>query len=274
MAILEVLSDNRNLVVPYASSIAINRGDLLYYDTTNKVVKPLTSWTTGASETVDQSSIAPIFAGVAFDTQLSTETNQMRVIVTDGVFDIDCVSNTYYPGDLVGVTWNGGTGLASQYVTKISGSSTVNSYLAIGEVVNPYGTSYQNFAGGTGLVATTRVRCRLVSRLFNAHWLLRNGLGALQGIGSKAMPGTANYQVLLTDPPILTIVPTAARTVTLPTEATANGLQFTIVNNNSSGYSLTLAGTTNTLIGNSTVGQGKTAVVVCDGTYWYSYVSA
>lgn len=272
MSISEKISDNRTLVVPFASNVAINIGDLLYWDNVNKVVKPLTSLATGASEQVDQSTVAPIFAGVANDVQLSTQSNQMLTITTDGIFDCDCVSNTYFPGDLIAPTWNGTSGLVAQYVTKISGSGTVNPYLAIGEVINPYGTTYSNT--GSSPVATTRVRCRLTSRLFWAYWMLRNGLGNLQGIGSKTLPGTANYQVLVSDPPILYMVPTAARTVTLPTEATANGLQFTIVNNSGGAYAITLAGTTNTLIGTSSIPQGKTAIVSCDGTYWYSTVSA
>lgn len=271
MAIIQVNSDNNNLALPFASSVAFNRGDLLYWDNVNKVVKPLTSLTTGASEVVDQSTITPIFAGVSWDIQLSGETNQIKNVITDGIFDVDCVSATYYPGQLVGVTWNGGSALANQYVTQAS-----NQYLAIGECVNPYmsGQAYNNWAGGTGLVATTRVRVRLTSRMFFAHWANRFGMGGLQGTGSKTLPGTAGYQVLLTDPPLLYMVPTAGRTVTLPTEATANGLQYTIINNSAGAFSITLAGTTNTIIGNPTVGQNKVATVFCDGTNWYSQVSA
>ena len=141
-------------------------------------------------------------------------------------------------------------------------------------VVDPYGKKYSNFAGGTGLVATTRIRVKFTSRLFWSHSFTRSGYGSSQGVGSKTLPGGANYQVLVTDPPILTMVPTAARTITLPLETISNGLQFTFVNQAATALNITLAGSGASLVGTATVGQGKTALVQCDGTNWYSVVSA
>lgn len=130
----------------FNGTLAVTVGDFMYYVTDD--VRPLTSLTTGASEAADQLTISKVFAGVAKDARTTSETGALTAfpIMTDLVAEYDCVSATFEIGDLVGVSWNGGSALANQVVTKVTAAN-----LAIGYATKRYAS------------ATTRVQCRILS---------------------------------------------------------------------------------------------------------------
>jgi len=134
MAGQEVLSDNNSLPLPFPASTAVARGDLLYWDTANFVCKPVALLTPGANEAADQTTVAPLFIGVAADVRLASEADNkgIRTVRVAGVFDYDCVSG-YTPklGDMVSVTRDGGAALVNQKVTNTGVTATT----AIGKVI-------------------------------------------------------------------------------------------------------------------------------------------
>jgi hypothetical protein len=269
VSIQNVLSDSKTLALPYPASTAVARGDLLYWDSVNKLVKPLTSKATLASEILDQAAVAAAFVGASWDVRLVSEitsftASDFRVVQIEGVFDTDCPSQIFYPGDLVGATWNGGTALANQVVTKVN-----NLALAIGVVVNGYGTAY-----GNNGVAVTRVRCRLLSRWCWDLCTSRPSMGDSQGIGATVL-ADSNITLTLASNPILSQAPSTARNITLPDEARSAGFTFYFTNNAGGATSVTFLGSAGGAIkGNSVVPQNKTAILWSDGTSWNGLVSA
>ena len=123
MAGFQVLDDNQTLPLPFPASTAISKFDLLYWDTTNKCVQPMSHLTPGASEAADQATIGPLFIGVSADVRLASEAdaNGIRTVIVDGIFDYD-VTSAYTPalGDMVSVTRNGGSALVNQVLTKVT----------------------------------------------------------------------------------------------------------------------------------------------------------
>lgn len=134
MTITNTLVDGTSIPLPFPASQAISIGDLLWWDATNKLAKPASLVTPGASEAADQATFAPIFCGIAGDVRLATETDAggIRRVITEGIFDADVVTG-YTPalGDLVSVTRNGGSALVNQVVTHTSVTKTT----AIGVVI-------------------------------------------------------------------------------------------------------------------------------------------
>lgn len=144
------LADNKTIRLPTASAVTMEVGDLCYWDDSANTALPLTSRTTEASEVLDQQAIAEIFAGVALNQRLSAETttgdNSRRDFSADGIFLFDCPSTTWEIGDLVGVSWNGGSAMANQVVAKVT------------EVGRAIGVCVERTTG-----AVTSVRVRLIS---------------------------------------------------------------------------------------------------------------
>lgn len=236
--------------LPPPASLAESIGDLMYYDTTNHVVKPFSAKTTLATEELDQADVARYFVGVANSARISTQTDatgSMRVI-TDRVFEFPCVSSTFEVGDLVGPTWNGGASLVDQTVAKVSFP-----HLAIGMVVKRYSS------------ATTTVKVRLTGK-FLMQMLEPRGIGSMQGTSSAA-GADADTTLTVKSAPIQVVVLTAARNYTLPAAAQSPGLMFFFVNNSAGAFSVVVkdAGA-NTI---ATIAQNKRGIVWCDGTNWF-----
>lgn len=269
MTVQNVLSDSKTLALPYPGSTAVLRGDFLYWDASIRLVRPLTSKATLASEILDQAAVAALFVGVSWDVRLASEVTQFtasdwRVVQIEGVFDADCPSQIFYPGDLVGPTWNGLSSLANQAVTKVN-----NVALAIGVVIHPYGGNY----GSSGL-PVTRVRCRLLSRWCWDLAHSRPGLGGSQGTGATVLADAAAVLTLASNP-ILSMAPTVARNVTLPDEARSAGFVFYFTNSAAGAVSVTFLGSAGgAILGNGVVPQNKTAYLWSNGTAWSGLVSA
>ncbi len=162
-----VLPDNltQDWLIPYAlasGAYGVAVGDLMY-DAGSGVAYPADRQSSQGSEAADQALFASKFVGVSQQQVLSTETNALKrlTVRTDCVVEITCVSNTFNPGDMVGIYSTGSTSPDPQKVDKVS-----NPALAIGVVTKYYGS------------ATTRVQCRLTAR---------NGT---EGIASKILAGS------------------------------------------------------------------------------------
>ncbi|MBY0523442.1 MAG: hypothetical protein K2R98_08580 [Gemmataceae bacterium] len=259
---LNVVSDNKTLELPVPASLAISIGDLCYWDSAAKQAKPITSLTTGASEIVDQAQVAANFVGVALDARLSGETdaNALRLFLADGICDFAIASGTYNLADLVGATWAGGAALVTQQLAKV-----LHEVQAIGRIVKQHGAS------------TTKVRCRLQSRIaWDLFTSSRSPVGYGNGTTATVLADSAITLTLDSDS-ILSMVPTAARNVTLPLEARAGavGKAFVFTNNSGGANTVTfLASGGGGIKGNGACPQNKTIYLWCDGTNWNGLVSA
>ena len=259
MTVKNSLADNLTELFPAPASYALNRGDLLYWDSSSHYVKGADARTDLTTLALNQADFAPLFAGVMQDQRLSTQTDSTSLVsvVTDGVFDCDCVSQTWEIGDLVGVARDSSG--SKNFPQKLDKALTPN--LAIGTIVRREAS------------ATTTCRVRLIARIGRdgVHQLTR-AVGGQQGQGIKAATD-ANTTLVVSDGPIVTMTPTATRTLTFPAAAQSKGLMFYVVNNGS-GQNITLTGDASNMKGTATLGGGKNAIVWCDGTNWNSIVSA
>lgn len=141
-----------------AASVAISVGDLLYWDSSAKALKPMDQYSASGTVNTDQAAIKDIFAGVALQGKLASDSStgypgfsgEVITFTPDALYEADCASGTFEPGDLVAVSIAAGTGagkVANQTVVK-----TTDAGEAIGYVVERYAS------------ATTKVRVRLIGR--------------------------------------------------------------------------------------------------------------
>ncbi len=153
---LDIPSDT--IAVPFAASKAVQVGDLMYWAST--VAKTANQQADGGTEAANQASFQQAFLGVAADQRLSSETDTPdRVIITDGIFDVSCVSSTFEVGDYVAaVEQASGDALENRKVVK-----TADASIAIGYAVKRYAS------------ATTTVRVRLISH-YLPNTVNRSGL--------------------------------------------------------------------------------------------------
>lgn len=264
MAVKEVLADNRTVTLPFPASTGIAVGNLLYWDSGAVLPKTASARADKGSLALNQADFAALFVGVMVDQRLATETStgndSRRAITLDGIFDVDCASLTWEVDDLVGIDRNATPTNYDSQVAKVT-----NPALAIGIVVK------------REPVAVTKVRCRLTaSKLWSDRLRRPLGLGGAQGVGSTAL-ADANGAVTVGNGPILTMVPTAGRNVTLPNEAIsgAMGLTFVFTNNSAGANSVTFqSSAAGSIKGNGVVPQNKTGYFWCDGTNWNGLVSA
>lgn len=159
MTNLAKFPDLDHVPYPYAGSIAVDIGDLLFVSSGYAV--PATSLTGTGSQSGDATAYAPDFAGVARERKLSTDAAGYIDVTPFWVGDVPCPATVWSVGDLVTVAENSGnTGLLSQQVQVTSDTS-----VAIGVCV----------ADSAGASATT-VRVFLQSRVTP---MSLSGLGAL-----------------------------------------------------------------------------------------------
>ncbi len=136
-------------------------GDLAWYDSTVPAVRKASTFADSGTAAATQAAFAALFAGRFLSKQLSTDATAHRATVEiDQVVEFPCASTTFVAGDFVTPTYTAGV-LSDQQVTKTS-----NPTLAIGRVVKDYAS------------ATTKVKVRLTSRLFNGT------------VGDELAPGT------------------------------------------------------------------------------------
>jgi hypothetical protein len=133
--------------LPVASATVIEVGDLVWYE--NGELKPAAARADAGTEAANQEAFHDRFAGVAMQRSPAGESEPVRVATT-GVFEFDCPSGTYEPGQLLGVKEAAnGTQLENQRVASVAGAA-----LAVGRCarrVNPAGTSVLVSVVGTVL---------------------------------------------------------------------------------------------------------------------------
>jgi len=141
-----------------AASTAITPGDLLYWDTSAKVLKPFDVYPASGTINTDQVAIRAVFAGVALQGKLAADASagypafngEGITFTPDALYEATCASTAFEPGDLVAASVAavaGAGNVAAQSVVKTTDASE-----AIGYVVERYAS------------ATTSVRVRLIGR--------------------------------------------------------------------------------------------------------------
>lgn len=147
-----------NMNLPSAASTAITPGDLLYWDTAAKVLKPFDVYPATGVVNTDQAAIRAVFAGVALQGKLAADASpgypafsgEGITFTPDALYEATCPSTAFEPGDLVAASVAavaGAGNVAAQTVVKTTDASE-----AIGYVVDRYAS------------ATTLVRVRLIGR--------------------------------------------------------------------------------------------------------------
>ena len=144
--------------LPSAASTAISVGDLLFWDTTNKVLKPFDQYVATNNVSVDQAAIRAVFAGVALQGKLAADASagypafngEAITFAPDALYEATCAAATFEPGDLVAASVAAASGagnVANQTLVK-----TTDANEALGYVVERYASN------------TTSVRVRLIGR--------------------------------------------------------------------------------------------------------------
>lgn len=147
-----------------AASTAISVGDLLFWDTTDKVLKPFDQYVATGTVNTDQAAIRAVFVGVALQGKLATDASagypafsgQAITFAADSLYEADCASGTFEPGDLVAASVAAASGAGNVDNQKVV--KTTDSGEAIGYVVERYAS------------ATTKVRVRLIGRWSPYNW--------------------------------------------------------------------------------------------------------
>lgn len=141
----------RTVVYPAKASIVISVGDLLYYDTSDGYAKPLSAKVGSGVVNTDQVFVHDNFIGVARSARIALQTTDGTVTVeTDCIYDADCASATFVPGDLVTAFSSGAAAAGAISDQKIDSTAlTTEAIGVVVKVVNP---------------ASTTVRCRLYGK--------------------------------------------------------------------------------------------------------------
>jgi hypothetical protein len=110
--------DTNPVVLPVDSSTMIEIGDLVYLDTDD--VKSAGAQADQSSEAANQELFHDNFAGVAMQASPTGQTRPIRVATT-GVFEFDCLSDTFEVGELLGVDEAAsGTSLEDQVIASVA----------------------------------------------------------------------------------------------------------------------------------------------------------
>jgi hypothetical protein len=221
---------------PYAGSIAIDIGDLVFQQSGSLV--PASSLTGQGSQAADATAYVPSFAGVARERKLTTDIAGWIDVTPFWVGDVPCPATVWQVGDLVTVAENeGGTGLQDQVL-----HATSDTAVAIGVCVQD-----------SGGLATTTVRVFLESRVTP---LSLSGLGALfsEGLtlgdggnvsvgsttGSKIGVSASQKLGFFDATPVAQPSGASQGTVTNSTGGTANGTMAAVGATNSADQSATI----------------------------------
>ena len=141
-----------------AASTAIAVGDLIYWDSTNKVLKPMDQFVATGTAATDRGTLGAAFAGVAGQGKLAADTStgypgqfgESIVAIQDSVYEADCDAAQFEPGDQVAVVIAAGTGAGKVENQKVVKTTTAGE--SIGYVLGRYSSN------------TTRVLVRLVGK--------------------------------------------------------------------------------------------------------------
>lgn len=119
--------ETRSVVAPVASNVAIEIGDLVFWD--SATIYPASATPIASTLNDTQAEFASKFLGVALQASPLNVASSVRV-ATSGVFEFDCERATYRLGEPVGVAANAQTQrLANQKTLKVAAPE-----LAVGKV--------------------------------------------------------------------------------------------------------------------------------------------
>lgn len=151
-------ANDTNMRLQAAESVAISVGDLLWWDSSAKRLKPMDQFSATGVAATDRATLGAAFAGVALQGKLAADTStgyparggECITAAQDGLYEADCDSATFEPGDQVSVVVNAGTGTGK--VENLKVAKTTTSGESIGYVVERYAS------------ATTKVLIRFVGK--------------------------------------------------------------------------------------------------------------
>src|SRR5262245_44878576 len=245
-----------NAEFPRKASTAYSIGDLLYWSSGDNAPLSLSALADQGSEVKQQQALAALFVGVCNSAHRSTDTdtNPLRVLI-DGIWEFPSDSVAFAVGDYVGASYNVNVA-RDQQVDKVA-----RARMAIGRSVKRYAS------------ATTRVKCRVMSRYLLGLADLFNGVSVPGGTGKTAM-ADADTTLTVDSDDILEMTPTAnPRKCILPTETLQAGVTKYIPNVAAltNGIQVRNSADNATII---TIPAAKTGMDWCDGTNWRGIVSA
>jgi len=187
--------DCKPKLLPTAPSNAhpIEQGDLLYKHPTYGYACPAADMPAQGSAALGQDAFQQFFAGVAMskvglqsgETSFRIANNKTGVvndpgyveIATAGIFEFDCASTQWKPGDLVGV-YADSTGKCSNQKVATAASAS----LAIGQAAPGVAGTRQATPGTAGGNAMTRVQVEIVSTLFSPMGVQNQVAGSGSGL--------------------------------------------------------------------------------------------
>lgn len=109
-----------------ASATVIERGDMVYFDTTNHQVLPASSLTWDTNLATTQATFASLFVGIAEEASAAGETDPISVEVNpQAVYEIDVPSGTYHLDDTFGPDKDSGNALLDQTIESATGTSAI-----------------------------------------------------------------------------------------------------------------------------------------------------
>jgi hypothetical protein len=143
--------NTRTVVYQAPASLVISIGDLLYYDSGDGFVKPLSSKVASGTVNTDQVFVHDNFVGVAQSGRLAAQTTAGDITVaTDCIYEAECAAQQWEPGALVTAFSSGAAAAAAISDQKLDATSLTTE--AIGVVVRQYKAN------------TTAVECRLYGK--------------------------------------------------------------------------------------------------------------
>jgi len=133
-------------------SYPFEKGDLLFYHSTSKTVRPASAMNAQGTQELDQLGFSDNFAGVA-DEKYGLETGEVTFnlnqnksaqvsVCQSGRFEFDCPSQEWTPNQPVGVYSASGAGASDQKVDALKGSATLSAAIGFvsfteGQVLSP-----------------------------------------------------------------------------------------------------------------------------------------
>lgn len=166
--ICSVVPDFQVVVVPAKASTAFSPGDLVCWDSSNSWIEPVSTGTSGVSNTV--ANIGANFLGVCLDGKLSSDTTLGRpgsnglAGALGNLAGLKVAQVCLYKANVASGTFKHGDTVVG--VTGSTGDYTVAAGSTSGSVI---GTVYGNYA-----TATTKVRVRLLGVKSDAVYADRN----------------------------------------------------------------------------------------------------
>jgi hypothetical protein len=150
--------DDTSMRLAAIESVAISVGDMLWWDSTAKRLKPMDQFSATGTAATDRATLGAAFAGIALQGKLAADPStgyparggECITAAQDGLYEADCDAATFEPDDQVSVVIAAGTGLGK--VENLKVAKTVVAGESIGYVVDRYATN------------TTKVLIRFVGK--------------------------------------------------------------------------------------------------------------